>query len=385
VGGFVNCGTKLKSLALGRGAAITLLGASAVAGGTLLVACGAAEGDGDEPTLAMAQGPLQLAWVGTSESSTTDGVNLIKASSQTRKGKSTGAIRIVNGAINASCGATFISNRRAVTAAHCVDKYTTSQTFTVEQYNTTNLNITSAINQAKVSGTWPGYARPVKVSAADGYIVIPYTCKVERRCAYSPLNCPTGASTADIAMIYCSGRSTAAQTVKNWVPVATTDTIGSTVDVWWFHELLDLSISDVAYTMPYAPNFNWEHYGHYEGPGTEGSNFHYTQTSSERQQLFPLRSTHSKQNVLYRSSGTPSSSTNTNVPVCHGTSGSGVFRGTADELLGVVNTGTSQVGTDYNVLCSDMDAVIGTSSMQYSSRPYTAIFGGLTEVTTERN
>jgi len=375
--------TKLKSQGLGRGVVVALFGASAVAGATLLAACGAAgDGESEEPTLGMAQNAVQIAWVGTSETSTTDGVNLIKASSQTRKGKSTGAIRIVDGAINASCGATFISNRRAVTAAHCVENYSTTQTFTLEQYNTTNLNLSAAINQSTVTGLWPNYTRPVKISNTDGYLVAPYTCKVERRCSINPVNCPAGATNSDIALVYCSGRLPAG-TPKNWVPVATSDTSGATVDVWWFHELLNLDTSNTPYTMPYSPDFNWGHYGHYNGEGTESTNFHYTQNVfGERLQLFPLRSTHSKQNVLYRSSGALTGlTTNTNVPVCHGTSGSGVFRGTADELLGVVDTGGLAVGTDYNVLCSDMNAVIGSSSMQYSSRQYTAIFGSLPEVT----
>lgn len=359
-----------------------LAGASAAG---LLAACSGSGAQNSEGALGMAQDAVQIAWVGITESSTTDGVNLIRESSQTRKGKATAAIRAVRGAVNASCGSTFISNRRALTAAHCVDNYAAGQTFTVEQYNTTNLNLSQAVNQSTVTGSWPSYARPVKLSNSDGYFVTSYSCTVERRCSLNPLNCPAGAVSSDIAMVYCSSRSLAWQAVKNWVPVAASDPIGATVDVWWFHELLNLDTSFVPYTEPYSPDFNWYYYGHYDGPGTEGQNFHYTQTAAERLQLLPLRSTHSKQNVPYTSTGTFSVTTSTNIPVCHGTSGSGVFRRDTDELLGVADTASLHAGGESAVLCSDMNAVIGSSSMQYSSRQFTAVFNTLPEVTSERN
>lgn len=373
-----------------RGAVLALAGT--------LVGCGASDEEGDVQ-LAVMQDAVQSVWVGSSESTTTTGVNLLKSSSQnTRKGRSTGAIRNNEpNNIRSSCGATFISHRYAVTAAHCVDMYNTTQTFTVEQYNTVNLNLSKYGQQTSVSGTWPNYTRPTKLTSSDGYVVTSYSCRVTRRCRseFNPVNCPLGdnaattdqdESQADIALLFCSSRAT---TGLNWVPVASSDTIPGNLEIWWFHEVVNLATNSSMPYAPYMPNHNWSVYGKYPTNGLE-NNWHYYQTpSAERHQLLPLASWHTAGNQPYTSNTANQTSakqyqvTWSNVPVCHGTSGSGVFRAGQDNLLGPVSRGVLQIdGT--HALCANMSASPGNQGMGYTVRSATAVFGSLSEVTSDR-
>src|SRR3954470_17173445 len=87
-----------------------------------LASIGCAEREEDEVHLAVVRDGVQIAWVGSSESVTTQGVNLLQAGSQSKKGRSTGAIRLpVANGIKYSCGVTFVGRHYAITASHCVD------------------------------------------------------------------------------------------------------------------------------------------------------------------------------------------------------------------------------------------------------------------------
>jgi len=325
-----------------------------------LTSVGCAQHDEDELHLAVVRDGVQIVWVGSSEGVTTTGVNLLQASSQSKKGRSTGAIRLpVANSIKYSCGVTFVGRHYAITAAHCVDDQDVAlgQQFVVEQYDTTGLTANSLIAQAHVSGTWPNYQRPTKLSAASGYVVKPMHCVIETRCSTRgtgngqygrEANCPF-AQSVDIALLRCDDRSSSQ---LDYVKVAASDPRGN-VEVWWFHEVLNLQTS-TAVTNPYQPANNWAHYGLYDGNNL-GTNYHYFHTAVDTdQQPLPLISKHTAGNQPYQALAGLSAAGNvkTTLPVCHGTSGSGFFRAGTDEFLGVtVEFGTGYGGT---TLCENM-------------------------------
>lgn len=350
-----------------------------------LAACGGV--DEQELELATSTQPVQAAYVASTETATNRGVNLVTTSSQTRKGKSTGAIRgTLPGGLKPTCGATFISHRYAITAAHCVDQYSTSQNFTVQQFNTTNLNMNAYGSQQQVSGTWPDYHRANKLTSAQGYSVANLSCRVTRRCMLSPVSCPLTNPSVDIALIHCSARSTQG---LNWVPVATSDTGTQNIEVWWFHEVVNLATSSATPYAPYMPNHNWWHYGKYPpgSPVQYDENYHYWHSSADTDhQLLPLVSKQTSNNQPYRGLGhdqNDASVTRSNVPACHGTSGSGIFRsGSSDELLGPAIYGPGWAGV---TLCAGITGSDPNMNyMEYGRATHTAQFQALSEIQNDR-
>jgi len=358
------------------------------AAATGIVACGGEGAGDDEVLLATSTNPVQAAYVGWFESTTNTGVNLLTTSSTGRlAGRSTGAMRATwaDGAVG-ECGVTFISHRYAVTAAHCIaSKYLLPSSvpvtvpFTVSQYNTTALNLTAAVSQASVSGTWPNYTRLTTIGPAQGYYETNYDgCVIARRCstAYGDkINCPFTAD-ADIGLIYCPSRP---RTGSNWVHVASSDSGTQNIDVWWFHEILALSTARTPYEMPYEPDFNYLHYYNFDDTSGRLNNYHYKH--NQLHQFFPLISKHSKLNVQYKATGIGSITTNTTAAGCHGTSGSGVFIAGTDSFLGPTSTGSSAWASTQ--LCSNMDTG-ATSGLQYTNRAFTATFETLPEITGDR-
>jgi len=357
-------------------------------------ACGAAGGDEEEGQLATSREPVQLAWVGWNESTTTTGVNLLKASSQSVIGKATGAMRYSdphNNGVKFNCGVTFISHHYALTAAHCVPSsdLTLNNVFTVEQYNTTNLDLNQAFGtQAQISGAWPNYTRTRKLTSADGYIVKPYTCKVVRRCSdiYGRDNCQLPATNSlDLAMISCSQRET---NVVNYVKVATNTHANEVkaktrnVEVWWFHEVVNLATSANMPYEPYMPNFNWEHYGKFQDDHT--LNYHYWHSAADTdRQLLPLVSKHTSTNAPYQVLATESQYIlDTNIPVCHGTSGSGVFASGTNEFMGIV----AEFGNSFNgvPLCVPITDSSAGNGMGFTQHNWAQTFESLPEVLGDR-
>ena len=209
---------------------------------------------------------LQVGYLGA-QSNNAVGVNLLQLDSASRQGQSTGAIRAIwpNGNTG-NCGVTFISHHYGMTAAHCVPvdagfNIGSGTPFSVEQYDTTDMQWSAISGQSMVSGTWPNYFRAHRLGSSDGYYVYTYSgCTVARRCsaAYGHLgseNCPV-VDDVDVAMVYCPTRE------GQWVPVATSDLQNNNVDVYWFHEVLNLSPDGADY--PYEPVGNWGHYGSYD-------------------------------------------------------------------------------------------------------------------------
>jgi hypothetical protein len=289
------------------------------------------------------QAPVQSSYVAMTETQGSKGIHLVKAWGTGRKAKSVGTIRPagekwpVSGG-EANCGATFISDHHAVTAAHCVDKdnlpnvYVSSANpgspFRVEQIDTTNLNLTEAGNQTLITGGWPNYTRANPLTAAEGYVVNTLSCHVKVRCdstgGFGRNNCPTsfGSTVVDIALIYCPGRSSAGD---NWAPVASSDSGVEQLEIWWFHELVFLATGTVI--NAYQPYQNYNHY-YFLGANPDVDNYHY-RNDTQNHQLLPLVSWRDVTNVRYHgveSVDDGDQYTNVNVPACHGTSGSGVFK-----------------------------------------------------------
>lgn len=376
---------KLRNVGAWRVVAVTATVAAGCVSG--VVACSSSE-RGDGESLATSADPLQSVYIGWDESTTNRGVNLVKASSTSRKGKSTGAIRTATAdGYEATCGVTFVSHNYAITAAHCVDAgsgFALNTTANIEQYNTVNLNMNKLYASDNIGPTgtdpWPNYTKTA-LTSADGYVKTTYSCQLKRRCnpSYGSLiNCPLSgndATNADVAMLYCSSRSTSG---LNWVPVSASSETGSAIQVWWFHEVVDLATSSSDPYNPYQPYFNWYHYGNLPNAADHSANWHYNNVGLTLQPL-PLVSKHNASNVNYTAGTIGSYSTNTTIPVCHGTSGSGVMLANSDALVGVVSTG----GLGGTVLCANMNATTGVS-MQYVNRSLLRSFTNVSEVTNNR-
>lgn len=352
----------------------------------LIAASCASSSEDEELQLATTSQAVQSVWVASSETATNRGVNLVTTSSQSRKGKSTGALfyKSKDNSIP-SCGVTFISHQYALTAAHCVPKedITLSTAFTVEQYDTRNLSMSAFAAQTQVNGTWPDYYRPNVLNSSVGYNVTRYLnlCKVVRRChnTYGRDNCPFTDS-IDLAMLRCIARPLSGQ---NWVPVAASDSGTQNVEVWWFHEVLNLATDASTPYAPYQPNFNWYHYGKYTNPKTDNYHYwHHTPPDTDRQ-LLPLLSRQQPNGVRYHGNGhTGTTTTKSTVPVCHGTSGSGVFAGGTDNFLGVV----ALFGPNFSgePLCDSIGTSSEATRMEYTQATWARAFEKLSEVQNDR-
>jgi hypothetical protein len=206
--------------------------------------------------------------------------------------------------------------------------------FRVEHYNTTNL-VTSSIpylTQGAWSNTLPGVAptqtytlRAAQIGAGQGYIVDSNAhCSVYAQCDKTTwgwnANCPISSS-IDIALIFCPDRA-----IPNWAPLASTDGAYPRVEVWWFHELLYLARQGDSSSILYQPSNNFAHYGAL-ATDNEVNNYHYFQVGQPLFQLFPLVSKWDANGATYRDLGrVPGSESAISAPICHGTSGSGVFQ-----------------------------------------------------------
>ena len=295
---------------------------------------------------------------------------------------STGAIRFTANSDQdrGNCGATFISKHYAVTAAHCVAKndITLSQTMSVMQYDTTGLDTTAVFNQSLIAGAaWPNYSHATTLTAANGYRVTQMNdCVVKRRCDSSTQfgrdNCPFSA-TVDIALIQCPSRSN-----TSYVSVAATDVGNEQVEVWWFHEVDYLATTPTDAVI--GPSDNWAHYGH--RPSMAG-NYHYF---GGDQQLLPLLTTTWPDLTPYVELGPKGTNLmSTNVPACHGTSGSGVFHHGDTAVLGTVEDVGSGInwGSDGLNLCTDMNQANTSrtvNNMDYIQRTWTAQIDAVPEV-----
>jgi V8-like Glu-specific endopeptidase len=302
---------------------------------------------------------LQYGYIGL-QGDTTKGVNLLTSqSNNTTRAKSVGALRYRKNLNSGNCGATFVSKTLAVTAGHCVADLAKNDAVTIEQYNTTNFQTAWLFSQALVSGTWNGtgyqfnqYFDGTRVGPAQGYNVTPWACTVERKCDI-PSQCPGSANVKDLAVIKCPNR-----TWNNWVtPLAATPANETNIEVRWFHELLYLATSSTPYNS-YQPDFNYLHYFLLSADRLNNYHYYYNAAIDQPLQLFPLLSIQSAANQPYRVKSSSSTHVSTNIPACHGMSGSGVFLANSNSFAGVVLTGSQFLS---NHLCDEMNTTGGGS------------------------
>ena len=310
---------------------------------------------------------------------------------QTKASLSSAAIRVRNAKPTvpfATCGMTWVSKHYGVTAAHCVDSVPIrTGRLTVEEEISIDVAREPEIwNYLTVLGTSIADFRPAGTLGA-GYGLIRYNdCSVTRRCDTrfgGKQGCPSTmpAENVDIALIKCPNRfntdyakTASALTELGW-PRDLDDLTTLALDVWWFHELYNLPIE------PDGTN-RWAQYGAYGGTSTANQNWHYLR----EHQLLPLLSRSWADGTLYRSIMSNALETNaTDVPVCHGTSGSGVFISGTDILLGPLVTagGNSQSG---GRLCERFDRVLpGQWLSNYIRGVHTDAFvRGSLELSTDR-
>jgi hypothetical protein len=315
-----------------------------------------------------------------SQSTTVFGVSgshtlVVGNNATTAQALSTAAVRITGHDARtpyASCGVTFVSPHLAVTAAHCVDNF--SFMF-VEEFDTRNLSMLKVVGpQSKITGTYPNWTPGPRLTAADGYTSNFLTnCSVARRCKFAPFNCPI-AENPDIALIRCNDR-----TRKTFATTTASDADGTRIETWWFHEIYDLPVNDDG-------TERWTHYGlappkEVQPDGTRitlgDQNFHYNYFH----QLFPLNTI--GRNVADLSSGFPTVMTIPaqirrhdtankvswgDLQVCHGTSGSGVFRAGTNVLLGPLIFGEGAR------LCQPSTQANATGNSAHTSASFTNSF-----------
>lgn len=260
--------------------------------------------------------------------------------------------------VRGTCGVTFISPHYAITASHCLSDVNAydpvNQTFTVRQFDITAANGTSLLLASDLSGTFPNFTG-TSASTVPGYRVTDLSCKIVSRCAFSgssDYNCGTS---ADVTMLHCGNRASSAP----WLGVAPSDPGTGSVEMYWFHEVVNAPLDLGSATTPTGQSL----VAHYTDLtlGNQRNNWHYIGAPTNA--LLPLKSIPWPNGAAHKrlSAGV------TDLFGCHGTSGSGVLQRNASgnfELLGPVHTGGSWA---LNKLCNNpVTAQPGTFSLTYT-------------------
>jgi hypothetical protein len=264
--------------------------------------------------------------------------------------------------VRGTCGVTFVAPHYAITASHCVRQENVNPAIhyvTVRNYDVTGASTVSLLAAGVVTGMFPNY-QPyygVPLGQVRGYTQMPYQCSVTSRCGFGKWNCPYFSKDVDLALLHCPSRPADA----GWVPIASRDPQVGPVEMYWFHELLEMP---VAPPPPGAPAELVDRYNHYTKYGV-AENFHYL--ASTMTALLPLRSLPwSATSPRMRLGAHTDDTTRTDLFGCHGSSGSGVFQRTNNggyELLGPAVNGGAFVG---RTLCTDGDAhQPGTANVYY--------------------
>jgi hypothetical protein len=287
---------------------------------------------------------------------------------------SAAALRFTNvqaGMPHASCGATFVSNEYAVTAAHCVKHLATRNgKFTMEQIGASSVDPLEFSKYVTVSGDWNNGGFYNLGPLMTGYASSLHTgCYVSRRCGGTGNGgrdgCPIP-ETVDIALIRCPGRSwvwgyaqTSSALAAYGLPADVDNSMNVNTNVLWFHEV---------YSLPGRADGSqgWLHYGKYD-TSNPGDNWHY----QIKHQLLPLFSSKfpngAQQHSIPRDIQVHPTTNSIDTPGCHGTSGSGVFVDGLNILLGpVVTVGSAASARASGQLCDVFDdAQPGQRNLNY--------------------
>ncbi|MCP4678814.1 MAG: hypothetical protein GY854_25670 [Deltaproteobacteria bacterium] len=294
-----------------------------------------------------------------------------------------------NTQLHTTCGVTFVTPHYAITAGHCISQdqvWSRRSKIPVLEVDVSQVSDDHLSAMQEVFGVFPGYTQ-MKLTAGDGYNVTRYdNCVMEMRCwAGQHYMCPFYKENADIALIHCPERASDAE----FMPVSTNPASSGPIEMYWYHEVLDLPAVQPDYADPLY--YRWYYYARYLGKNYRFENYHYFGRDNQgfgdpRTQVLPLKST--TWNAEWDFEPRSRTGYDENYPTviwtdmygCHGTSGSGVFERVNGnlELLGPMVIPSRLQGNWSGNLCADGNAISpGERILAYTKQEYTKAFANM--------
>jgi hypothetical protein len=231
--------------------------------------------------------------------------------------------------VRRTCGATFIAPHFAVTSSRCLPPGQTDVLLSAVDLSTVHeIDRPLLLDSTEVDGTFPNYVPTTGdfPDEVDGFVRRDLACRVVSHCTESNSGSRCQAR-ADIALLYCPERPA----TSAWLPIAATDPQTGPIEMFWYHEVLDMPSGPGQVGTPTRERF--DHYTSADGP--PDANFH--NLDSRTNVLLPLKAI-----PRAGTSSPPPQRLGDNLAnpfACEGTEGSGVLqagRGGRLELLGPV-------------------------------------------------